>query len=576
MAGSANRDVERRFLGPDKQNRTRRMAPEFYGKTALLSLVMLVWHGLAEAENIGGLVLDRTTAQPLDSVRVVILDQSQKLLDSTMTDASGRWQCQLLSHTLEPHLGPPTQFWVSPFYPNPFALSTCLQVILPEPGPLRIVIHDVLGRQVHEQTFALPAGLSALLWEGRGSPGVYVATITARGQRVLHKMIQLGYGSGRGLVLVRPAHPTSLPRVSRQSEERLSIIFQKFAYVPDTVVAPPESCATLLTYLETVHAHAVVADLHNDVLNKVAEAGPYHLGDLHTYNHTDIPRLVLGGIDVQVFAIWIDPEQYAQQPFLRAMEYVALWRNELAQNTDRLGQATSAGEIEGLVHQGRIAGLLAVEGGHAIENSLENLRALYRAGVRMLTITWNNSTSWAVSASDTRSATVGLSPFGRQVIALMDSLGMVIDVSHTGEQTIRDILEVTRNPIIASHSGARALRDHVRNLKDEQILAIASTGGVIGVVFYPSFLAPSGQRVSVNTVADHIDYIARVAGIDHVAIGSDFDGISRTPQGLEDCAHLPNLTWTLLRRGYTRDEVEKILGGNFLRVFKTVCQRARS
>ncbi|MDZ7378772.1 MAG: T9SS type A sorting domain-containing protein, partial [candidate division KSB1 bacterium] len=245
------------------------MAPEFYGKTALLSLVMLVWHGLAEAENIGGLVLDRTTAQPLDSVRVVILDQSQKLLDSTMTDASGRWQCQLLSHTLEPHLGPPTQFWVSPFYPNPFALSTCLQVILPEPGPLRIVIHDVLGRQVHEQTFALPAGLSALLWEGRGSPGVYVATITARGQRVLHKMIQLGYGSGRGLVLVRPAHPTSLPRVSRQSEERLSIIFQKFAYVPDTVVAPPESCATLLTYLETVHAHAVVADLHNDVLNKV-------------------------------------------------------------------------------------------------------------------------------------------------------------------------------------------------------------------------------------------------------------------------------------------------------------------
>ncbi|MGB9578515.1 MAG: dipeptidase, partial [Halothiobacillaceae bacterium] len=316
---------------------------------------------------------------------------------------------------------------------------------------------------------------------------------------------------------------------------------------------------------------AVVADLHNDILYKIAEEGPYHLGELHSYNHTDIPRLLKGGVDVQVFAIWIDPERYPSNPFARAVEYVTLWRQEVASNAVHIGQVTNWTELEEVLGTGRIAGILAVEGGHAIENSLAKLRALYDSGVRCLTITWNNSTEWAISASDPRSTSVGLSPFGKQVISLMDSLGMVIDVSLAGEQTVRDILAVSRHPIIASHSGARALRDHVRNLRDEQILAIAASGGVIGVVFYPTFLVKAGQHADVDAVANHIDYIARLAGVEHVAIGSDFDGIGRTPQGLEDCSRLPNLTWTLLRRGYTMADVEKILGGNFLRVFREVC-----
>ncbi len=552
------------------------MSGRFPTRSLFLFFLLLGRPGLSAAQTLGGMVLDRTTGEPLDSVRVVIFDSKRGLLDSTMTEADGRWQYLLQSSVWHRPSTSPSSFWVSPFYPNPFMPTTSLTVLLSEAGPVHIVVHDILGRKVDEQSLFLPAGKSSLLWDGRGAPGLYVATISACGQKVHRKMVQLGHGTGRGLALLPASSPSPSTELVRLNLESISIAFSKFAYVPDTVVAFAESCSSLVTHLETVHAHAIVIDLHNDVLSKVAEGASYHLGELHSYNHTDIPRLLRGGIDVQVFAIWIDPERYARQAFTRAMEYMGLWQTEVAQNTDRLAHATNSGEIYEALEAGRIAGLLAVEGGHVIENSLAKLRALYEAGVRVLTITWNNSTDWAVSAADPHSATVGLSPFGREVIALMDSLGMLIDVSHTGEQTIRDVLAVTRNPIIASHSGAWALRAHTRNLKDEQIRAIATTGGVIGVVFYPSFLAPGGQNVDVNTVAAHIDYIARLVGIDHVALGSDYDGIERTPRGLEDCAHLPNLTWTLLRRGYSSRDIDKVLGGNFLRVFTQVCQRAGS
>ena len=179
--------------------------------------------------------------------------------------------------------------------------------------------------------------------------------------------------------------------------------------------------------------------------------------------------------------------------------------------------------------------LLAAEGGHILENDIGHLIELYQQGVRYMTITWNNSTDWAISAQDSRSETRGLSNFGREVIHTMDSLGMIIDVSHTGIQTIRDILDETHRPIIASHSGAYAIRAHYRNLKDDQIIAIAQQGGVIGVVFYPSFLSRTG-KADIETVIQHIDYIVNLVGIDHVAIGSDFDGIETVPQGLENVA----------------------------------------
>jgi len=242
---------------------------------------------------------------------------------------------------------------------------------------------------------------------------------------------------------------------------------------------------------------------------------------------------------------------------------------QINRNPTTLAQARTADEADSIAATGRLAGVLVVEGGHSIENSLDKLITLYDRGARYLTITWNNSTPWAIAAADPQSPTVGLSPFGFEVIHKMDSLGMIIDVSHTGIKTIEDILATTRNPIIASHSGARALRDHYRNLWDNQIISIAQTGGVIGIVFYPPFLSASGT-VTIDTVIRHIDYIVNLVGVDHVSIGSDFDGIEITPVGLEDVTRFPQLTVALLKHGYTRAEVRKILGENFMRVFREV------
>jgi membrane dipeptidase len=191
--------------------------------------------------------------------------------------------------------------------------------------------------------------------------------------------------------------------------------------------------------------------------------------------------------------------------------------------------------------------------------------------MRYLTITWNNSVSWAISAADSRTETQGLNNFGRQVIRTLDSLGVIIDVSHVGIKTIQDILQVTTNPIIASHSGARAIRNSTRNLYDWQIEDIANSGGVVGIVFYPPFLT-SNPPASINDVIRHIEYIVNLVGVDHVAIGSDFDGIgTNVVIGLEDVSKFPELTLALLQHGYTELEVAKILGGNFRRVFEQVC-----
>ena len=246
-----------------------------------------------------------------------------------------------------------------------------------------------------------------------------------------------------------------------------------------------------------------------------------------------------------------------------------IFNNEMSLNPNTIGQARSLQEALDLNNAGKIAAIIGVEGGHSIENNLDNLVNLYNQGMRYLTITWNNSTSWAVAAADPRSDSVGLSDFGRSVIKMMDSLGIIIDISHTGIQTIEDILDVTKNPIIATHSGVRVIRNRTRNLYDDQIISIAKSGGVIGVVFYPPFL--KNGSADIEDVIQHIDYIVNLVGIDYVAIGSDFDGIEVTPVGLEDVTKFPNLTLKLLEHGYTQQDVEKILGGNFMRVFEQVC-----
>jgi membrane dipeptidase len=322
--------------------------------------------------------------------------------------------------------------------------------------------------------------------------------------------------------------------------------------------------------LGNIVRRAIVVDLHNDVLGKVVENN-YQLGVRNAINHSDLPRFRDGGMDIQLLSIWIDPAKYPTTAYEQALKFVDALKDQIARNPNELMQVRQATELEQALAQNKLIGILAVEGGHAIENSLVKLKDFYAHGARYLTITWNNSPGWAVSGRDSRSATVGLNDFGRQVIQAMDSLGMIIDVSHTGIKTIEDILTITKNPIVATHSGARTLVNNTRNLSDDQIRKIGATGGVIGVPFYPFFLSGS-SRATVNDIIRHIDYIVKLVGVDYVAIGSDFDGIEVAPVDLREVSRLPLLTEALLKKGYSHIEVRKILGENFLRVFRQVCK----
>jgi membrane dipeptidase len=321
--------------------------------------------------------------------------------------------------------------------------------------------------------------------------------------------------------------------------------------------------------VDSLHFKSFFIDLHNDLLENSVRSN-YNWGIRHTIKHTDIPRLFDGGIDAQIFAIWVSPK--GGNYYERALNQINNFNKQISLNSDKIAQGRNADNIKQLNEQHKIAAILGVEGGHTIENNLVNLKNFYKLGVRYLTITWENSTDWATSAKDKKSKMKGLSDFGKQVIKTMDSLGMIIDVSHTGIKTIEDILATTKNPIIASHTACYNVRPHYRNLTDEQIKAIASKGGIIGITFYPPFLSNTGTA-NVETVVKHIDYIVKLVGIDYVAIGSDFDGIEKTPQGLEDVSRFPNLTKALFKKGYSESDIRKILGENFLRVFRVVCKK---
>nr|MBP9121306.1 dipeptidase [Ignavibacterium sp.] len=324
------------------------------------------------------------------------------------------------------------------------------------------------------------------------------------------------------------------------------------------------------TFLQTIHSKYTLIDLHNDVLEVMIGDPNYHLADLHNYNHTDIPRLQQGGVDIQFFSIWVSPTEYTNY-FNQALVMRDLFYSELAANTITIEQATTINQALEINEQNKIAAVIGVEGGHHIEESIDKLVQLYNAGMRYLTITWNNSISWAISAADSRTTTQGLNSFGRQVIRTLDSLGVIIDVSHTGIKTIQDILQETNNPIVATHSGARSIKNHTRNLYDWQIQDIANSGGVVGIVFYPPFLT-SNPPAEISDVIQHVDHIVNLVGVDYVAIGSDFDGIgTNVVLGLEDVSKYPDLTLALLEHGYTEQEVAKFLGGNFKRVFEEVC-----
>ncbi len=523
-----------------------------------------------QAQVVQGTVVDVNEQAPLAAARVSITNKITGVVDTVITDNNGQWLYSLNSSSVVNDPSLPIQFTVAQNFPNPFNPVTSIQFAIAGASHVRIDVRNVLGQVVDEREEILSPGYYQVTWRSKGSAGVYFYTLSTGSATLVRKMIQLDGGQSGGLSAIEA---TSGPITSLQKAASvpITLIVSKFAYVPDTLEAQVVGGEQFQTAIETIHSHATLIDLHNDILEKMADDSTYHLGQWHDFNHTDIPRLRSGGVDIQFFSVWVSPTSFPDNPYEKALEYVRIMNAEFAANMATIEQARVPDEASEITRQGKIAGVIGVEGGHAMENSLEKLESLYQLGMRYLTITWNNSTDWAVSAQDTRSRTVGLSEFGKQVIRTLDSLGVIIDVSHVGIKTIEDILAVSKNPIIASHSGARALRDHYRNLYDDQIVAIAKTGGIIGVVFYPPFLGRPSAEVSIQTVVSHIDYIVGLVGIDYVGLGSDFDGIETTPIGLEDTTKFPDLTFALLQRGYSRGDVEKILGGNFMRVFKQVC-----
>jgi membrane dipeptidase len=316
--------------------------------------------------------------------------------------------------------------------------------------------------------------------------------------------------------------------------------------------------------MNALHREAIVVDLHSDTLLDVASR-KRDISVRGTAGHIDLPRLRDGGVDVQVFALFIHPRD-AGRGFRRATELLDAF-DAFVRTHRELALATTAEAIEQAVKAGRIAAVLSVENGSALDGALANLDRLHARGVRILSLTWNRSNDLADGAHEDSHG--GLTPLGRRILARMRELRMIVDVSHLSEKAFWEVLEATSGPVIATHSNAAGLTPHPRNLTDRQLRALAARDGVIGVNFYPTFTGGA----TIGHVLAHVDYLVRVAGVTHVALGSDFDGFSDTVAGLEDVGRLPALTAGLAARGYRAEDIRGILGGNALRVFRTVWGR---
>lgn len=310
----------------------------------------------------------------------------------------------------------------------------------------------------------------------------------------------------------------------------------------------------------------LVCDAHVDTLSEILDGRDF--GKRSESGHVDLVRLKEGGINVQIFACWIAPKFAPDNAIKRTLILIDLMNQQLEQYSDKIALAKNVDEIKQIYESGRLAAILSIEGGHAIQGEVAALRIFYQLGVRGMTLTWNNHNELADSSKNPKD-NGGLTELGKTVVREMNRLGMLVDISHSSEKTFWDTIERSEAPIIASHSNAKRLCNHRRNLTDEMIKAISEHEGFIGINFYPNFLRSSGEA-SLEDVLDHIDYIVKLAGVDCVGLGSDFDGISKVPVGLEDCSKMPNITKGLIERGYSENEISKILGGNFLRVFKKV------
>jgi len=322
-----------------------------------------------------------------------------------------------------------------------------------------------------------------------------------------------------------------------------------------------------------LHFDALLADTHNDLIWQVYERGA-DFNVNNTSTQSDIFKFREGGLDIQVFAVWI-PMGKVKSSYSFVMSQIDRLQNFQNESNGGFEFAKTYEDIIRITNAGNICGLIGIEGGTAVESDPENVQRFFDAGVRYIGLTWNNSNLIATSAKDavTRGKSGGLTEFGKEVITKMNETGMMVDVSHLSEAAFWDVIEISTAPVIASHSNCYSLNPHYRNLTDEQIKAIAESKGYIGINFYDEFLVQGGKKygAGIEDIIAHMDHIKNLVGVDYIGIGSDFDGGISAPGDLRDATQYPELTKRLFEKGYTSDEIRKILGLNFLRVFKQVC-----
>ena len=359
-----------------------------------------------------------------------------------------------------------------------------------------------------------------------------------------------------------------------------------------------------------LHARAIVVDTHDDTTQRMVSEPSFDIGARGGTGSIDIPRMREGGLDALFFSIYMPGSVTGPQAVKRALQQIDMVREAVRARPRELALATSAADIRRAVAERKIAALMGMEGGHMIDADLGVLRQYAALGVRYLTLTHSRNTSWADSSGDTP-AHNGLTPFGRDVVRELNRLGVMVDISHTSDKTFYDTLDVTTAPVIASHSSCRAISNSPRNMTDDMLRALARNGGVVMINYNAAFLSeafrtakpPAGVQAQLDAatrrcgedevcaildwgsiyheamrsgqlpavtwveIVDHIDHAVKIAGVDHVGLGSDFDG-AIMPLGMEDASKLPKITGELLRRGYSDQNVTKILGGNLLRVME--------
>jgi membrane dipeptidase len=385
--------------------------------------------------------------------------------------------------------------------------------------------------------------------------------------------------------------------------------------------SPNGSGVTVTSKARAIHDSAIVVDTHADTPQRFLDQG-FDMGstDPSDVGHLSLDKARRGNLGAEFFSIWVDPETNQGHFARHTFDLIDSVYEQAAHHPDRMMMAFSVADIERAHKEHKLAALMGIEGGHSLENDMHLLRDYYRLGVRYMTLSWSNTNEWADSSGDIDDVKVqhhnGLTDFGKEVVHEMNRLGMMVDISHVADKTFWDTIATTKAPVIASHSSARALVDAPRNMTDEMLRAVANNGGVVQVNFFSGFddqkyrdamlaqekdqaaaikkytdsLKAEGKPVNYlevdhierewmakiprprfTVLIDHIDHIAKVAGVDHVGLGSDFDGVSgATPQGMDSAADLPKITEGLLDRGYSADDIRKILGGNLLRVFRQV------